>query len=145
MRKLHLLQKLFILFFVVFVSFVICSCGIMKRTKSITVTERVTKIDTIIHYVHDTIPIVKQSTLYDTVTIENKTAIAKEYYNFKTQKIVLSLIGKSFDIPVHANVQTKETKKDVVINRKSNIEFVIFFIAAFLIVAYLLIEKLKKT
>jgi hypothetical protein len=119
------------------------SCGVLKRTKTVTVTETITKIDTVIHYVHDTATIIKTGFLHDTVTVENKSAIAKEYYDFKTQKINLSLTGKTIDIPVYANIHTKETKKEVVISRKSNIEFIIFFTCA-IIAVYLVIEKLKK-
>jgi hypothetical protein len=119
------------------------SCGILKKTKTITVTETIIKIDTVIHYVHDTATIIKTGFLHDTIIVENKSAIAKEYYDFKTQKINLSLTGKTIDIPVYANIDTKETKKEVVISRKSNIEFIIFFTCA-IIAVYLVIEKLKK-
>jgi len=119
------------------------SCGVLKRTKTVTITETKTQIDTIIHYVHDTATIIKTGFLHDTVTVENKSAIAKEYYDFKTQKINLILTGKTIDIPIHANVDKKETKKEVVISRKSNIEFIIFFIACAIVAAYLVIEKLK--
>jgi hypothetical protein len=120
------------------------SCGILKKTKTITVTEKIIKIDTVIHYVHDTATIIKTGFLHDTIIVENKSAIAKEYYDFKTQKINLSLTGKTIDIPVYANIHTRETKKEVVISRKSNIEFIIFFIACAIVAAYLVIEKLKK-
>jgi hypothetical protein len=81
--------------------------GILKtRTKVITITE--VKTDTIIRYERDTITLVREVPLYDTVTLENSTSKAKAYYDVKVNKIALHLTGKVFDVPVLINKKTTQ-------------------------------------
>jgi len=94
-------------------SFALCGCGSMKRTKTITLTKTVIRIDTVIKVHWDTVAIVRSVPITDTVLIENKTSVARSYYNVKTQKITLELTGKMFGVPVSINSIVKERKKEV--------------------------------
>jgi Ca2+/Na+ antiporter len=81
--------------------------GILKtKTKVITITE--VKTDTIIRYERDTITLVREVPLYDTVTLENSTSKAKAYYDVRVNKIALHLTGKVFDVPVLINKMTTQ-------------------------------------
>ncbi len=104
------------------------SCATMKKTKTTTTTEVKILVDTVIVFKHDTVPIkvtgdltrydsVSQKIVHDTVTVENKTAIAKSYYNPSNQKIVLTLQGKTFSEPIKIAETTKQTvvEKDKVV------------------------------
>lgn len=92
----------------------ICSCGSMKRTTTQTVT--IIQIDTIVQVVKDTVIKSVSVPLYDTAYIETEIAVARSFYNVKTQKIELSLKGKVFDVPVKLQrtqyIKTKDVSRE---------------------------------
>jgi hypothetical protein len=118
--------------------FGLSSCGIMKKTKTITITETVIKIDTIIKIKVDTVPIVKTAYIIDTVRFENNYVRAKSYINLQTQKITLELTGKNFGVPIKINSSVTEkvklVKKDV---RPSWVIYPIGLIALMIAIFYL--------
>lgn len=93
--------------------FGVAGCGTMKKTKTITTTQTILQLDTIIQFKHDTIQVVKEVLIHDTAMVENSTSKARSYYSPKKQKIVLTLVGKDIPIPVKMNVTKTETKKEV--------------------------------
>jgi hypothetical protein len=108
-----------LLLFALFI-FGLGSCASVKKTQTTTTTEIKRLVDTVIVFKHDTVPIkvtgdlsrydsIKNIVVHDTVTVENKTAIAKSYYNPSNQKIVLTLQGKTFTEPVKIKETTKVT------------------------------------
>lgn len=107
----HVTCKLFIYVFVLLLLLFFSSCGILKR-RTITVTETITKIDTIIKVVYDTAIVIREAKITDTVIIENKTVIARSYYNPVKNKIVMEVKGKIFDVPIQISQHRIETKKD---------------------------------
>jgi hypothetical protein len=107
MRKLWILNLSFVVLFSVF----FFGCSAMKKTKTVTVTETLIKIDTVIKIKTDTILKVQYVTLHDTAIIENKTSIAKSYFSTSKQRIVLELKGKSFDVPITVFKKVIEVEK----------------------------------
>jgi hypothetical protein len=91
------------------------SCSTSKKFKTITETITVTKIDTVIKYVPDTTKHIAIVPIQDTAEIETESAIARSYFNVKTQKIELTLKGKIIDVPVVIDqvITTKENKTSV--------------------------------
>ena len=96
----------------VFVILVLLSGGCASYTK--TKTETIIKIDTLIKFIPDTVFVTVSGTVFDTVTIENETAVARAYFNVKTSKLDLQLKGKIFEMPVQIRqkVKTKEIVKE---------------------------------
>jgi len=117
------------LFYCLLLSFLFCfgSCGSLKKMRTISETVTITKIDTVIKYIPDTVPIIKEKFIYDTVTIETPETIARSYIDIVHKKIILSVTGKIIDIPVQAEkIQStiiKEYKPE-----KPFKNFVIYFI-----------------
>lgn len=128
------------LFFVVLLLSV-CSCGIIRK-KTVTKTETIIQVDTIIKVKFDTVRIIKEAFLTDTVLIENKTSIARSYFNPISRKIVLELKGKIFDVPVTIDVHKVETKKEV--ETKQKFPFIYIFLLILIplcLFIYLIIRK----
>ncbi|NMC99097.1 MAG: hypothetical protein GYA62_05190 [Bacteroidales bacterium] len=123
------------------------SCCLGKKFKTQIETVTITKIDTIIKFVPDTIEKIKRVEIHDTAFIENEIAAARSYFDTKTQKIVLSLKGKIIDVPVQIDqiIKTKEQsiERENCIKLSSVIIFIIgamFFIVLFSI-AFSYIKK----
>jgi hypothetical protein len=148
MLKLHKLQKSFIWFLLFAVSCGCFSCGLMTKVKTVTKTEtqRKIKIDTIIHI--NAIPIkTTEVILHDTATVENETGFARAYYNTTKQKIVLSLLGKANDVPVHAEVTTNTTVKEKEVTKKPNMYLfmILFFLLIWIVIfTYFILKKYVK-
>lgn len=130
----HVTCKSFIYVFVLLLLLFFSSCGILRR-RTITVTETITKIDTIIKVVYDTAIVIKEAKITDTVIIENKTVIARSYYNPVKNKIVMEVKGKIFDVPVQITQHRIETKKDF--QPKNN--WYLIIIAEVLIILFLML------
>jgi hypothetical protein len=119
------------------------SCSALKKTRSKTETRIQYKIDTVLHINFDNIPVVSRGTISDTLRAENKTAFAKTYYDFSLQKIILTLKGKPFDVPVKANVIKTVEEKTLNVQRKPNY-FGWSFGILFLIVIFYIVYQLNK-
>lgn len=99
------------LLFFLFLGFVFISCGSLKKSKTITETVTITRIDTIIQVVRDTFTVVKTVTITDTAIVENTLSRAVSFINPVTGKLTLQLTGKIFDLPVKAEIiQTRKTE-----------------------------------
>ena len=131
--------------FFIFLFFVCCSsCSLVNRTKTTTLETKQTVIDTIIHITYDTNTIEKSATVYDTVTIENKVARAKSFVDVKTGKLMLSLQGKIFDVPVKASViETKQQEIKNIEYRKTKwyLYFITGFVLGIILTILLFIKK----
>lgn len=119
------------------------SCLSKKRLiKTETIT--VTKVDTIIKVVRDTVLKTVSVPLYDTAKVETETAIAKSFYNISTQKIELQLKGKIFDVPVQLQktqyIKQKEKIKEFSTTKAICYSFVFLLIMSLL---FLIIKILK--
>jgi len=126
--------------FIFFLALSLSSCGF---TRKIVIREMtVTKIDTIIKVSYDTVPIIREVPVYDTVTIENKVAVARSYINPVTGKLVLSLTGKVFDVPVRAEVINMREKTEPV--KKNNWKQILLLVGISLsciIIGYLIAKR----
>jgi hypothetical protein len=92
-------------------------CGSIKKSRTKTETITITKIDTVLKIRVDTV--YKKTTeplshllSGDTIKTENKVAEARTYFNTNTNKIVLELRGKIFDVPVTIS-EKKVVKSDI--------------------------------
>lgn len=132
-------SKFFLVLLIVFT----CSCSISKKSRIQTETVTVTKIDTIIPVAYDTITIYKTATITDTVTIENKVARAKSFVDAATGKLVISLQGKVFDVPVKASVieRKKQDIKNIEKKSKSLCWFITGFLSGIMLLIILLFIK----
>ena len=118
------------------------SCCGLKRSRTTTETTTITKVDTIIKVVRDTVLKTVSVPLYDTAYIETETASARSYFNVQTQKIDLQLKGKTFDVPVQL-IKTQYIKqKDTTQNYSKS--FMITGILFFLIFFFLVTVFLKR-
>jgi hypothetical protein len=123
-----------------------------------TTTEVRRLVDTIIIFKHDTVPIKNsvdltrydsrsQKIVHDTVTVENKTAIAKSYYSPANGKIILSLQGKSFSEPIKIS-ETKKIETSLKTSVKTPVKYhwAIFICIAIVLCVwgYILIPKIFK-
>jgi len=129
-------------------SLLFISCGVLTKTKTITETITITKLDTIIIIQKDTSTVVKfydPTTQYsDTISLENKTAKVRSYYNPIKRKIVLELTGKTFNVPVSFNqiVKTKINNNEIIKNKKIGFHYYIFFVMILIFLyAYLTRKK----
>ena len=127
-------------------SFGVASCGSIKKMQLTSKTETIIKIDTLIKIKTDTITIYQRVPIYDTAYIESKTSKAKSYYDSHSQKIVLSLTGKVFDVPVTVSEirkqNIKETDKTVTpVNRHWGFWFFITIIT--IVILYMLYKHFK--
>lgn len=123
------------------------SCGVLKKIRNRTETIVITKIDTIIKVKIDTIQKIVKVAIHDTAFLENTTSVARSYYDTVLNKLVLSLKGKVFDLPVTAGKITI-TKADIKsVDRKPNYlgwSFGILIALGFLLTMYLFYKIFKK-
>jgi hypothetical protein len=105
------------------------SCCGLKKIQTTTIT--VTKIDTLIKVVKDTVLKTVSVPFYDTAYIETETAFAKSYFNVKTQKIDLQLKGKIFEVPVQ--LQKTTYIKEKVTERKTTFGMWLYMFVVLLI------------
>ena len=119
--------------------FFLFGCCSLKKTKTETIT--ITKIDTIIRVVKDTIVKTVSMPLYDTAIIENATSIARSFYNVKTEKIELQLKGKPFDIPIQLQ-KTSYIKQ--IVKEKTGIAGMFWYLVVVLIIFFIAIIIIKK-
>ena len=111
-QKIVLCLWLFLLLLFLLLGSYGCSGILKSRTKVITITE--IKTDTIIKIQKDTITIIREAPLYDTVFLENTTAKAKAFYDVHVNKIALQLTGKIFDVPVLINKKVTQTTDQMI-------------------------------
>ena len=126
-------------YFVIFICLLLLystgGCSICRRT--ITHTERIIDIDTVIIVRTDTIERVGVVPLLDiisgdTLKVESSTSVARTYFNVHTNKIELTLTGKNFAVPV--KIQSVVKEKVVERQPKFNIFEKITFIFSFLVI-----------
>lgn len=116
------------------------SCASLKKNLTKTKTETIVKVDTVYHLVYDTVPVIKEGTLYDTIRVEIKTASAVSYYDPIKRTIITKLTGKPFDVPVKFDQHVITTIKEVqAIRKRSPLWFVL--IAGTIILITLTIKK----
>lgn len=108
----------------------VACCG-SKKSRTITETTIITKVDTLIQVVKDTVYKTVSAPLYDTLYIENEVAGARSFYNVKTQRIELSLKGKVFDVPVQ--LQRTEYIKQKQVIRETTLGMWIYLFVVLLI------------
>jgi len=120
-----------------FLLLVVSSCSSLKKVKTVTI--ETIKIDTIVKIKIDTITITKTSSITDTIKIENTTSVARSYYNPVSNRIVLELTGKVFDVPVQMLKETKTKTKTV--ERKSNVFWIGYFVGVFTLIICIIIYK----
>lgn len=121
-----------------------CSCSVTKKSRIRTETITITKIDTIIHIAYDTVTTYNSATVTDTVTIENKVARAKSFVDVTTGKIVISLQGKIFDVPVKASVI--ERKKEDIKSVEKKFKWYLWFFSGFFLywICFFVYKFIKK-
>ena len=102
--KLFILCSLFVL-----LSFGFVSCGIMRKTKTITTTQILKQVDTVIVIKHDTTIKVKEVTIHDTAKIETPLVSAQSYYSPEKQKIVLKVQTHNESVPIKIKETTNQT------------------------------------
>lgn len=90
----------------------VSSCGIMRKTKTITTTQIQLQVDTVIVIKHDTIPLIKEVTIHDTAKIETPLVSAQSYYSPEKQKIVLKVQTHNESVPIKINQTTTQTVKE---------------------------------
>ena len=79
-----------------------------------TETITVTKIDTVVKIVRDTVLKTVSVTIHDTAKIENELSFARSYYDIKTQKIKLELKNKPFNVPVQLQKTQFVKQKEII-------------------------------
>jgi hypothetical protein len=121
-------------------------CASVKRNTTITTTDVTTRIDTAFIYKHDTIPIFKYGTIHDTVKVENTSASATAYFDVGTQRIVLKLEGKPFEVHIYVNSHIRVTTVAKVVERKNNNLqiYIIALIAGIIVGGYIAYKIVKK-
>jgi len=92
--------------------FLLGSCSCIKKIKR-TTEIRTIKIDTVLTINLDLKAKIKKVPVFDTARLENQTASAVSYIDPITGKIVLTLTGKTFDVPFTMNqiIETKSKEK----------------------------------
>lgn len=116
------------------------SCCAFKKTRTETIT--ITKVDTVIKVVRDTVLRTVSVPLYDTAYIETDVAVARSYYNVKTQKIDLQLKGKVFDVPVQLQrtQYIKQVEKENIFDKS----FWFIFVFAGAIILFLCFHLIRR-
>lgn len=121
-------------------SLLLSSCGILRR-KTITTTETITRLDTVIIIRRDTITKEIRGEIHDTLRLENIMSVAKTYYDTTNKKMVLSLRGKTFAVPL--SIYKKEvTTESIKETKRPNRLF--WFITVWLIVVTFILLIWKK-
>jgi hypothetical protein len=127
----------------------LCGCCTLKKTQTEIITETKIKFDTVIIIKRDTITLIKSVTLFDTVTLQNSTALARSYYSVKQQRIILELTGKSFTVPVNVYKHTliksniKEKKRESIIDKIPIRYYLVFVFLCLIVIAYFKIKYQK--
>ena len=142
--KLFILCSLFVL-----LSFGFVSCGIMRKTKTITTTQILKQVDTVIVIKHDTTIKVKEVTIHDTAKIETPLVSAQSYYSPEKQKIVLKVQTHNESVPIKIKETTNQTVTENIktvtpVKHHWYIWFLIFAVIAFwgyIIILYLFKKK----
>jgi histone H3/H4 len=120
---------------------------VLKKMRNRTETIVITKIDTVIKVKIDTVPKIVRVAIHDTASLENTTSVARSYYDTVLNKLVLSLKGKVFDLPVTAGKITI-TKADIKsVDRKPNYlgwSFGIFLVILLIYLIYVIKTKILK-
>jgi hypothetical protein len=98
-----------------FLPLLLSSCCLTKKTVTRTITE--IQVDTVIQVRTDTFTVIRvmPDTIFlsgDTLKVENRTSVARAFYNMKTQKVELKLTGKIFEVPVKIQAHVIEKKKE---------------------------------
>ena len=137
MKRLISLSKLLV-FLALFVS--LHGCGIVRK-KTKTITETIIKIDTILIYKHDTIPIIKKAYLHDTIKIENSSSKVIVYVDTTLHMIVAKLEGKPLSIPIIINSHIRTTTVEKSVKRKTNWFFYFILGAGSLAAIYVIIKE----
>ena len=83
-------------------------CCATKKLKTEITTVTITKIDTVIQIKTDTVTKIKEVIYTDTAVIESDYGVARSYLDTVHRKIILSLTGKNFAVPVKID-QIRET------------------------------------
>lgn len=143
------MKCLLLLLLSLFLCLFLSSCGVLKKLRNKSEVTVITKIDTVIIIKKDTVPKIVKVTLHDTAFVENTVASAKSYFDTTLQKIVLSLKGKVFIVPVKESKITI-TKADIkTVDRKPNyigwssLFFLSIVILYLIIMIYRLLKKYK--
>jgi hypothetical protein len=142
--KFFILCLLFVLSSLGFVS-----CGIMRKTKTITTTQILKQVDTVIVVKHDTAIQVKEVLIHDTAKIETPLVSAQSYYSPEKQKIVLKVQTHNETVPIKikettSQTVTENTKTVTPVKHRWYIWVLIFAIIAFwgyIIIPYLFKRK----
>jgi ABC-type phosphate transport system permease subunit len=130
--------------FLLLLFLLLSSCCGSKRSRTMTETTTVTKVDTIIKVVKDTVEKTVFSTLYDTAHIENETAVARAFYNVKTQRIELSLKGKIFDVPVQLQRTQYIRQKEVIRETTLGMWFYLLVVLLIFLFGIVITKKFQK-
>jgi len=122
------------------------SCFLSKKSKTTTETITVTKIDTVVKIVRDTVLKTVSVTIHDTAKIENELSFARSYYDIKTQKIKLELKNKPFNVSVQLQktqfVKQKEIIKEPDISKAA--WFYMFVVFLFAGIGLYIESKIKR-
>ena len=117
-------------------------CGIIRKKTRI-IREETIKIDTVLIYRHDTIPITRTALLHDTLIIENSASRVTVYIDTTHKKIVAKLEGKPLSIPIIINSHIKTTTVNKEVKRKTNWLFYFILGAGTVCALYVIIKKYK--
>jgi hypothetical protein len=121
----------------------------MRKTKTITTTQILKQVDTVIVIKHDTTIKVKEVTIHDTAKIETPLVSAQSYYSPEKQKIVLKVQTHNESVPIKIKETTNQTVTENIktvtpIKHHWYIWFLIFAVIAFwgyIIIPYLFKKK----
>jgi predicted component of type VI protein secretion system len=141
------MKKLCQLLLVLLLSVLFSSCGVLKKLKSRVEIRTEIKTDTVILIKTDTVQRIVKVHITDTAFVENTNSFAKSFYDTTLQKIVLSLKGKIFSVPVQISKITEIKKEDLKIDRKPNYlgwTAGILFMIVLLYLIYLILTIGKK-
>ena len=127
-------EKWKILFLLFLLPVFLSGCCVGKKSKTTTTTLTIYKVDTIVKVKIDTVFKYAEAPLTDTVFIENTVAEARSYYNPTTNKIVLQLRGKVFDVPIKIDAVKKQVVKQKTVEKK--IPFVFYILAVFILFVF---------
>lgn len=125
-----------------------CCASKKLRTEIKEVT--ITKIDTVIKIKTDTVTKIKEVFYIDTAKIENDYSIAKSYLDTVHKKLVLTLTGKNFSVPIkidqikESNIKKSETEKKILPGTIFFIVIVISFILGVIMTCSFLLKKYFK-
>ena len=114
------------------------SCGFIRKTGTTEKIVQKIKIDTLITIRPAFMPVTVHFPIWDTARAENPYSTAVSYIDIVTGRIVLTLTGKLFSVPVQMVKENITDKKDFTNSRKPNVLAWIFAILLVLLVFYIL-------